>query len=326
MLDKRIKHKTSVQIERQAPKEFKLWSAGENPTDYGVHIWNERSCQEVMAQYEMRGNLLGLDIEHSGSGDSPMREDPNRPTAGYCQLEIRNGEPWIVFDWSTNAVEQIESGQRRYLSPEYCTDPDTKEIIGLERVSLVHEPGTWGIKLLCSKNQKTNNGINNKTRIKTVMDESDLKLIGSALLCLKMAAEKVQDESAKGLMGQAMQALMDGLGDMAQQAMDAAQSEQEVEVEAPAPAAAAAAPEAPKPEDKKEDMAAMKAQVANLTSKLEGLMAGIQAGKLNLAGKTKVAPLETHGLTLDELNRCKRKGLDPVKFAASKARSGSLKK
>lgn len=324
------KHKASYKLDnRTAPKEFKLWSAGENPTDYGMHLWTENSAKVVFDQYNQRGNLLGLDVEHTGSSDSEMKDDPTRPTAGYCSLEIRKGEPWIIFDWSDYAVEQIESGQRRYLSPEYYTDPDTKEIIGLERVSLVHEPGTWGIKLLCSKN-KTTNGIN-IARTKN-MEDSDLKMIGVVLLALKMAAEKVTDESAKGLMVQAMEALKNGLGDMVQPAMDAASSESEQEVEV------AAEVEAPKPEDKKEEVktemapedkkevASLKAQVANLASKLEGLMIGIQAGKLGVASiKTKVTPIETHGLSLDELNRCKENKMDPAKYAASKARMVSKK-
>lgn len=327
---KRNKHQAAINLnKKEAPKEFKLWSLGENPTDYGTHLWTERSEEEVLNTYRQRGNLLGLDIEHTGSSDSPMKDDPNRPTAGYCRLEMRDGEPWIVFDWSDYAIEQIESGQRRYLSPEYYTDPDTKEIIGLERVSLVHEPGTWGIKLLCSK-KKTNIGINLTSRNKASMNDQDLMLIGAALLALKMASEKISDEGAKGLMGQAMQALVEGMGDVAQQAMDMASqsAEQEVEVEAPeAQNKAEAAPEAPKPEEKKEDVEALKAQVATLASKLDGLMAGIQAGKLNIASiKTKVAPVETHGLSLDELNRCKEKGLDPEKYAASKARAVSKKK
>ena len=85
------KHKASLKLQsREAPKEFKLWSMGENPTDYGTHLWTENSATQVMSQYQQRGNLLGLDVEHTGSSDSEMRDDPNRPTAGYCSLEIRD--------------------------------------------------------------------------------------------------------------------------------------------------------------------------------------------------------------------------------------------
>lgn len=137
------------------PAEIRLWAAGDIPTDYGVHRWTERSAAEVLAEYERRGNPLQIDVEHNqadkvraeNEGFAPAEE----PTGGYARLELRAGEPWLVFDWSSFAVEQLQSKQRRFLSPEYLVDPDTKEVTRLVRVSLVGDPATHGAPILASR-------------------------------------------------------------------------------------------------------------------------------------------------------------------------------
>lgn len=135
---------------REPPREIQLWSAGDNPTDYGVHRWTERSLAEVCGRYNERGNPLLIDIEHNGAklADS----DEPTTTGGYARLEIRRGEPWLTFEWSDFGAAQIQSGQRRFLSPEYDVDPDTGEITALYRVSLVADPGTHRARMLAAAN------------------------------------------------------------------------------------------------------------------------------------------------------------------------------
>ena len=132
---------------RTPPERARLWCAGENPTDYGTHIWNARSVECVWTDYQARGVMLTIDIEH-GMAHAKPGEAPI--SAGYCALEMVNGEPWVRFEWSSIGVQMIESGERRYLSPEYAVDPDTKEIVSLTRVSLVAAPGTHHAVILAS--------------------------------------------------------------------------------------------------------------------------------------------------------------------------------
>lgn len=134
----------------EPPRELQLWCLGENSTDYGIHLWTERSVSEVLGRYEARGNLIPIDIEHSCSEDLNPSPDAPPVTGGYARLEIRDGAPWVVFDWSAPAVEQIRTRQRLYLSPEYIVDNETKEIVGLLRVSLVSNPGTHYARMLAS--------------------------------------------------------------------------------------------------------------------------------------------------------------------------------
>ena len=132
--------------ERVPPAEIQLWNVGENRTDYGTHVWSDRSVAEISARYAERGNPLLIDVEHNGAN---VDGEPAL-TGGYARLEIRDGAPWLSFDWSAYGAEQIATGQRRFLSPEYDVDADTNEIIRLYRVSLVADPGTHRARVLAS--------------------------------------------------------------------------------------------------------------------------------------------------------------------------------
>lgn len=127
-----------------APREAPLWRCGENPTDYGVHLWTERSAAEVMAHYQTRGNLLPISIEHCGEDcqDQQGVADLKCVGGGYARLEIRAGRPWLVFAWSKPAMELIERKEKLFLSPYYMVDKDTEEILAVLSVSLVANPGT----------------------------------------------------------------------------------------------------------------------------------------------------------------------------------------
>lgn len=136
------------------PKEIQLWNLGDNATDYGVHKWTARSASLVMGRYQERGNPLVIDVEHNGVNVAPDAEVSGEleppVTGGYASLELRAGAPWLIFDWSKYAVEQISTKQRRCLSPEYDVDQTTGEIVGLYRVSLVADPGTHHARMLAS--------------------------------------------------------------------------------------------------------------------------------------------------------------------------------
>lgn len=143
-----MKHIRAFAFEPGVPPErLQLWNVGDNPTDYGVHRWTERSIKEVCSHYEARGNPLQIDIEHAGfvgPDGKPL------PSAGMCSLELVNSAPVLVFDWSAVGAEQIATKQRRYISPEYFVDEKTGEITGLVRVSLVADPGTHNARILAS--------------------------------------------------------------------------------------------------------------------------------------------------------------------------------
>lgn len=140
--------------ERVPPAEIQLWNVGDNPTDFGVHRWTQRSIQEAYGRYLARGNRILIDVEHNGAKVETNSEPAI--TGGYASLEIRAGAPWLVFEWSDYAKVQIATGQRRYLSPEYDIDKETGEITAIYCVSLVANPATWRARVLASAEQKRN--------------------------------------------------------------------------------------------------------------------------------------------------------------------------
>jgi hypothetical protein len=131
----------------EPPTELQLWDVGPNATDYGVHLWTARSAREVLDVYAARGNPLQIDVEHNNA-DADVEGD--EPQGGYARLELRGGAPWLVFDWSAYAVDQIATKQRLFLSPEYDVDKTTHEIVRLVRVSLVADPGTHHARMLAT--------------------------------------------------------------------------------------------------------------------------------------------------------------------------------
>jgi hypothetical protein len=192
------------------PAMLQLWNPGENPTDYGVHRWTDRSAELVVGRYLERGNRLQIDIEHNAREQAEPDELPL--TGGYAELELIGGAPWLRFFWSAVAVEQIETRQRLYLSPEYDVDQTTGEILGLVRISLVGNPGTHHARILATAKEGNS------------MDPM--------LLAALMAAAESDDPKATLLQ------LIDSLKKSAAPSAP---------VEAEAPPAPPAAPEEPKP-------------------------------------------------------------------------------
>lgn len=243
--------------EKTPPAEIQLWSAGDNPTDYGVHRWTDRSVREVGGTYAARGNALLLDIEHNAAEPPDPANPP--PTAGYARLELRAGEPWLVFDWSAIGAEQIRTGQRLYLSPEYEVDTKTSEIVRLVRVSLVSDPATHHARMLATAQ-----------RIRASGEPMDPKTVMAALEALEAGDATKALEVLKGLIAQAAGG---GAAPPSAPAPEAAAApavpppagdmppeEEKKAVAAKAPALPAKAPEAPAPDP-----------VAVLASRVEGI-------------------------------------------------------
>lgn len=343
-----IRHTTSFDVgpERKAPAEIQLWNVGPNKTDYGTHIWNERSVELAFGQYQERKNLLGIDIDHNKSTEAlaeKKTDDPPRK-AGYASLEIRDGAPWLVFQWSDYGRQQIESGERRYLSPEYYTDPDTQEIICIVRVSLVDEPGTWNARLLCSKGPQTPVGIipadtsrlpvaARKTKTKAArMEDKDLALAGAVMLALQAIVDGASDDGLKQWAQSILDQMNEKLGDQAGPAMDMAKESAPASEPAPAPEAAEMAPEEQKEKTAKDDeekkemakrLTSLESAFKTLTSKLETVLAKAGQAKpwVTASVKTRTpAPETTHGLSAEEYQRCQARKIDPAKYAASKAK------
>jgi phage I-like protein len=143
---------------RRAPTAFPIWRPGPNRGDFGVTNVTPRAARRVLAAYQARGNFLAIDIEHNTNRKANPKYDPSNPPRGGGYLAIALRETleglWVWADpvrWSDYARAQIEGGERCYISPDWDNDPTTGEPIEIKRVSLVMEPGTYGIPLLASR-------------------------------------------------------------------------------------------------------------------------------------------------------------------------------
>lgn len=167
-----------------------------------------------MAAQAARGVSMLIDVEHNRNAGVNPNPDPNRPpvTGGYLDVEVVGPstapELWGVPRWSDCgapcaqpgivccATHQIASGQRLYVSPDWDLDSETREPIRLNRVSLVGEPGTYGISMLASAGANRSTTMNELEQIKaaykgallmSASSDAELKAAATAL-CEKLKA------------------------------------------------------------------------------------------------------------------------------------------
>jgi len=338
---------------RTPPTEMQLWSVGANPTDYGVHVWNERSVASVLELYTTRGNPLLIDVEHNGS---QLADGEPAVTGGYARLEVRGGAPWLVFEWSDYGRAQIASGQRRFLSPEYDVDKDTGEILALYRVSLVADPGTHRARMLATSRQ------DRRMEMTTLLAALRAALAAEDPAVCKESIANLVAELDKGAGGESdaegeppatAGAGEDKPAGMQTGADDGAQKDEDDKSKQMAgakPATAPTTPARPAPEKSDKVTAAADDAVRLIQNSTRDHLLATHGDKLDPsirrwassqplevvkglldAAPAKDAPLKRgaptrgnagpSGLTERELQKCKAKGVDPAKYAALKAAS-----
>jgi len=150
--------------EGKAPHAVRLWRAGWNVTDKGRVKFTPRSAKLVMKSFEDRGNPVVFDYEHESllpleqRGGAPMRGIASAPSS---TLEVRpdeTGKPelWAVdIGWTPEARRQIETGERRQISPVSDFDRETREIIAIVNVALCREGATHHGTILATASKGT---------------------------------------------------------------------------------------------------------------------------------------------------------------------------
>lgn len=341
-----------VSEQRVAPREIQLWNNGENPTDYGVHVWTERSRAEVLARYTERGNPLLVDVEHNGS---TVAGEP-AVTGGYARLELRAGAPWLVFDWSDYGRGQIESGQRRFLSPEYDVDKNTGEILALYRVSLVADPGTHRARMLATAGRGKMDQKVLLAALRAALSAEDPAVTKESIANLVAELEKgdggegsATDDTATDTTQ--ADASTEDSGEQQTAAEDDEDAKKKAD-EAEKARAKAAAKAKPAPAGSVDAIAAAAtAATAQIKAAQRDHLLATQGDKLEPAIRrwASAQPLEvvesylasipstdapakrakatrgdgaTNGLSERELQKCKSRGVDPAKFTATKSRMG----
>lgn len=138
-----------------APTAFRIWRAGPNRTDMGVHVFSPGSAQRLMSDQAVRGNRFSIDADHLSLSKTAPPE--SRKAVGWHRLEVRQSpegpELWAVdVEW-TDAVRaglEKDPPEWRYFSPAYKTDPDTREIVSYLNTAITNNPATHHVTELAT--------------------------------------------------------------------------------------------------------------------------------------------------------------------------------
>lgn len=187
-----------------SPMAFRIWRAGDNATDFGVHHFTEKSASLLMSEQATRGNLYSIDTDHLSLNDKAPPE--SRKAVGWHRLAVRNGELWAVdVEW-TDAVRAgltKDVPEWRYFSPAYDTSKDG-EIVGYLNTALTNNPATHFVTALASRASQRSNRMEPKECVAAMFGADDekkkeAKAAFAAMSeedkaeCRKMAAEAFGD-------------------------------------------------------------------------------------------------------------------------------------
>jgi hypothetical protein len=255
-----------------------------------------------MADFTARGNAGAIDVEHATNPQANPSYDPSLPPpgGGYYVLDLVDGELWAAVRWSDYAIAQIESGSRCYVSPDWLMSSDTREPTRLNKLSLVQEPGTYGINMLASR----------ATAERTTMDLETLKAL---LAAAQKMAENAENADLKSVGADLVTQLTDMAGKLGMDLTAAPASDP-----APAaPVAAAADPVAPAADPKTVPAAASKGiTLADVQSVIREERAKSELLTAAVAGRQGMTPALVTILASKSLAECRAfVGALPMVFA-----------
>ena len=204
---------------KEAPKEFRIFPAGDFMTDDGPHRMTKPDAEALVAIFNARGNEMVIDHDHATTTIEAPPE--NRAAAGWIQrLEVRgDGEVWAVgVVWDSMVEQWLLSNppKVRYLSPWYSYKMvgDIAIPTRVNNVGLTNNPKTWHCWRLASlAAEKGRRGIG--------MEQQDLVLAGRTLLTL-LALMGASNEALATWAKEQNAALTEALGENANAAMQAA--------------------------------------------------------------------------------------------------------
>jgi phage I-like protein len=197
-----------------APTAFRIWRAGENPTDKGPTNFTEKSARELIADQAARKNLFSIDVDHLSL--SAVAPPEARKAVGWHTIEVRrdaNGAPelWATgVEWTDVAKSGLEKDppEWRYFSPAYDVDKKTREVTAYLNTALTNNPATWAVTALASqaiggpmadepKKMSKEDVLAALTAFANGTEEDIKKCAKAALAAFGQPAEPSKDEPAK---------------------------------------------------------------------------------------------------------------------------------
>lgn len=126
----------------EPPTEFRIFTAGVVDTVKGQFVFDEEAAESVIAEYNLHGIDLPIDYDHA-SLSSDSSPDPSKAgrAAGWCELELREGELWATnVRWCAPAAEALRHKEWRFMSPAFQTKGD--RIVSVMNIALTNLPAS----------------------------------------------------------------------------------------------------------------------------------------------------------------------------------------
>ena len=183
---------------KTAPTEFRIFRAGENQSEKGTFIFDEKSALSVMENYSKHGKALLFDFNHGVTFKNPTPE--MAVSAGDFVPQVRGGELWATLcNWNGYGREMLESGKYRFFSPLF--QHENGRITWLRNVALTNLPALDQIEPLVAAAADGNEG--DDTMKCEACDAKDAKMAALAAefeaFKKKKAAEPDGDEKMSAL-------------------------------------------------------------------------------------------------------------------------------
>lgn len=137
------------------PTEFRVFKAGENPSEKGTFIFDDASALSVMEEFKQHGKPMLLDFNHGTLVEGAAPEASI--SAGEGMPEIRNGELWLRdIKWTQRADAMLRAKEYRLFSPYFNHDKDN-HVTRLINVALTNLPALDNIQPLVAASANPNN-------------------------------------------------------------------------------------------------------------------------------------------------------------------------
>lgn len=183
------------------PKAFRIWKAGRNETDHGVHMFTPQSAELLLSEQTIRGNLYSIDVDHLSLNDNAPPEA--RKAVGWHRLAVRDSkdgpELWAVDVTWTDAVRAgltKEPPEWRYFSPAYDVEKKSGSIVGYLNTALTNNPATWAVTALAAATATKGNPMDLKEAVAAAMGDDEEKK-EAARAALAAMAEGDGDDAKK---------------------------------------------------------------------------------------------------------------------------------
>jgi phage I-like protein len=142
--------------DREVPTEFRIFKAGENPSEKGLFIFDEKSALSVMEEYAAHNKPMLFDYNHGTTLGAEATPEQSL-AAGQFVPEVRNGELWAKdIKWTDRARSFLAAGEYRLFSPYFTHDKEGR-VERLINVALTNLPALDGIPALVAANANPDN-------------------------------------------------------------------------------------------------------------------------------------------------------------------------